>query len=227
MKNNKTFSLSQSLLPFALVLLTTHAFAASGAGRAGSGNDALLAGDAVCDHCPTQPVSGEIPSFERLQALYEQGTQPTPSQLEGRWRNVLDVFNPELNRAYPEKVDFANENGRINSDGSSFKSLNFTSKSDPWLGNYNLNVTLLNLGARNDNQGPNEVSFHENTACFAQYSYYYGKIYTSAYFYYKCRMVANSTRMLCAYGYEEPLATVSSNQKSWLGKIVGFEGFTR
>ncbi len=229
MKTNKTV-LFQSTLSAAILLISASAFAEAGAGRGGSGNDGLISGDATCEHCPKKPISAEVPSFDALESIYEQGVQPTPEQITGGWKKVLQVGNPNLQ--YTTIFNGRNaedETGIANDDGSLRSFFAFSSKTDPWMSEQEIVVMIKGLGNKSATQGPNEVSFRENSACFAQYSYGSNTktISPNSYYFYKCRMVAHSTRLLCAIGFEADSDSLAPYQRTWLGRVVAYVGYTR
>ncbi len=192
---------------------------------------AVRSADTTCNHCPSQPVAA-IPTFEDLQVAFKLGTQPTPDQLQGTWKPVLQAANlMEGSTTDPIVVDSKNDVGFTNPDGSFQASLGFASESDSWTGKQRESVTIAGLGNYWDHQGPNEVSFQNGSACFAQSGYKFGhgsyEIDPNTSFVYECRLISSATHLLCAYTFEFNRGAALGTQDSWSAVGRAFKGFTR
>lgn len=194
-------------------------------GSVGSGNNGLFGTDQVqCDDCPVKPIPVG-PTFEQLDLIFTNGTEPKPEDLTGSWINVLKKTNKQAPSQYTIEDNY-NIAGILNADGSMTRHLTFSTSSDPFTEALSDSVTLQGLGDNAANQGPNQVSFHEQKACFAQYAYNeIGILDESAYFTWECRFTNPKKKsLLCAF---IPGGSFTGKQSIWIGKTVHYLGFFR
>jgi hypothetical protein len=231
------FVFTWAVLSALLIALPAHA-ASAGGGIVGSPNDRLVESDTECAGCPAAP--GQVPqlSFNKAEALFAQGTAPTAEILKGSWNLVLLVRNPAETWMYGKLSGGSYPDGAKNSDGSNYRTLEFSSELSTWTKEQVSTVSLHDLGSPGSDQGPFEVTFRGQSACFAQYAYQLGGLESFKYdrtvrepshpvndmtFSYSCQLVGKD-RMLCAVSsHYEALKRSHRNRSGLVIEYVGYQ----
>ena len=196
-----------------------------------------------CTGCDQAPVSAGVTanpfSLALAMSAFQNGAMPTIGELAGTWRNVGKATVPgQPDPSVQEGYDVA---GIKNGDGSPQISLQIqmggnTGNTD-FVGNPITapdSVTLLGLGVKAANQGPNELTFNdkEQEACFAQYLYN-STTHTvlKSHSNYECRLVSNNAKkMICTTtGIIDPSEAASTGpaDNAWNGKVFAYYAFIK
>ena len=190
-----------------------------------------------CDQAPVPAGLTENPfSLEFAMSAFSKGAEPVISELAGTWINVGTATvagqpDPKIKSEY-------DDNGVKNEDQSLRRSLHFqlggnTGKTD-FAGDPITapdSVTLLNLGVKDGNQGPNELILSDRAqeACFAQYQYRDGSQIKS-HSNYECRLLqANSKKMICSVTLilDSSDAPFASEDSAWNGKVEEYLAYVK
>ena len=195
-----------------------------------------------CTSAPT-PISNDTLQFslDIAESAFQKGKMPAISDLEGSWKFVGKVDLPGA----PDSnlKPFYDVTGRKNSDGSMSVLLNFNKGGPTGAINFEGNpiytpdsVTIYNLGKKDINQGPNQISFLKNdqTVCFSQYSYTnkgqeYNDLERYSHFNSSCRLLKNDTKkMICQTALIlAPDSTASFDDKKWNGKVRSYFAYAK
>jgi hypothetical protein len=193
----------------------------------GSPNTELVKSNPECSSCPATPIPANLMSFERAEQIYTLGEEPKANQLQGKWKRVSLAKNPLMldSTLFEDTPDLSTKNGIINDDQSFKGPLSFSVLSSNWTDEKITTVTMSNLGEKDMNQGPYEVSWRNRSACFAQYGYTRGDLDSSRSFTYSCRLAkGKQDRMICSItpeGHNDP------RQVPWVGRVVQYYGFVK
>lgn len=191
---------------------------------------AMAAPDDSCKHCVHEPVPATGLTFAQARAKFEEAkvirSRPSSDELAGTWDLVLLLLNPEMPDDVSQRfdrytTDEFREDGIKNNDNQPIDELNFTKRAD-WTDNDKALSAYVNcLGSGRYDRDPSDVKFNEQGASFG---YYDGS--GNAYYDMQCRFVdAKRNRLLCS---KSPNGDGwADSQKSWLGKVIKFEGYVR
>jgi hypothetical protein len=139
-------------------------------------------------------------------------------ELVGSYRMIATA-----SRSYRGEFQKKDMNGIANAD-QSVLGLQIAAQSTGSL----IQVIQLNLGLRNQNQGPAVVVYkNEGTMSFAQFSYKNGQISDEVFFFSECKLL-NDRNLLCAKRFMvQDVSAVNPQQAAMNNTIVGYDLYTR
>ena len=148
-----------------------------------------------------------------------------PAMNSSRALEVLGSFKMIATASRSYRGDFQKKdlNGIANAD-QSVLGLQIAAQSTGSL----IQVIQLNLGLRNQNQGPAVVVYKpEGTMSFAQFSYKNGQVSDEVFFFSECKLL-NDAKLLCAKRFMvQDVTAVNPQQAAMHNTIVGYDLYTR
>lgn len=152
---------------------------------------------------PPQPVGGPV-RYSTLRTTFDNGTPTNEQMLRGTWIELAVATNQACGEVRNDEQDAA---GIKNDDKSPMASLVFgdTEYLEIDIARKVFSVTILNLGKKDENQGPYLVNPAEPQFSTFAYNYDYKKkkwVQMKTYFSYRCRSIAGAQdRMICGASY--------------------------
>ncbi len=191
-----------------------------------------------CNGAPVAANSSDGFSLGLAKMLFHSGVEPTVMQLAGQWKLVGEAIVP----GEPDSTgsNAYNPNGLKNSDGSPMGSLSIQSGRETGQSNFSgrpyttaPSVTILGLGDKTADQGPNVLTLNNDAreACFAQYAYNSNDdSLMSSHYNYECRLLdTDLQKMVCAMSlYADPSdGKINPADQAWSGRVLSYSAYVK